>query len=116
MQTQESNRMIDNYMGETWQSYPLLQHLNNRPYQSSWDYLMPVVEKISLHTYEDGEPAYPRTFGMPFTDGLIDSKPSIMVRFNRQQVFHGETLIEATYAAVIAFLHYYNTLKNENGK
>lgn len=87
-------------------------HIEQLCFDTSWDWLMPCVEKISDYKYEDGETAYPRTFGMPFNDGLIDSETTVMVRFNRQQVFHGKTLIEVTYQAVIDFIKWYNTTKN----
>lgn len=85
-------------------------HLPHRPYHTSWDWLMPVVEKISQFKYEDGETAYLRTFGMPFTDGLAESAQTIMVRINRCECFHGKTLIEAVYLAVIGFIKENNAL------
>lgn len=73
-------------------------------YQSSWEKLMPVVEKISKYKYDGTVDchAYPRTFGM------IDDLGMFMVRLNRCTLFHAETLIEATYAAVIDFINWYN--------
>jgi hypothetical protein len=85
-------------------------------YHSSWDHLMPVVEKISLMNYPD-EPtfaddedyvpdtAYPRTFGM------ISRNGQFMVRFNRQPLFEADTLIEAAWMAVVDFVKTYNELK-----
>lgn len=86
-------------------------------YHSSWDWLMPVIEKIGEYTYEDKgydpendkvslafkDSAYPRTFGMKNGAGKF------MFRFNRQQLFYGETLIEAAYDACVDFITWYNT-------
>jgi hypothetical protein len=83
-------------------------------YHESWDWLMPVVEKIAQHVYETypdhngyketvaHDRAYPRTFGM------IDNEGRWMVRINRMPLEQEETLIKATYQAVVEFIKYYN--------
>jgi hypothetical protein len=77
-------------------------------YHKNWSLLMPVVEKISkIRT--DWENAtiqdtyYPRTFGMTSPEGKT------MVRINSSQLFEADTLIEATWFAVIDFIKWYNT-------
>lgn len=85
-------------------------------YDVSWDWLMPVVEKISKIAYEeekmeqyDGgiaqytDYAYCRTFGMP------DENGHPMVRINRMPLHTADTLIEATYAAVLEFIKHTKT-------
>lgn len=85
-------------------------------WNSSWDWLMPVIEKISRIEYErweeievDGEKvtvietAYPRTFGM-----INHKTGNPMVRINRCPVFEGSTLIEAAWLAVVDFITVYN--------
>lgn len=79
-------------------------------YHSSWDWLMPVVEKISQHIYESypdhngykevtvHDRAYPRTFGM------IDNEGKWMVRINRMPLEQEDTLIKATYNAVVEWI------------
>ena len=67
----------------------------------SWDWLMLAIEKISEFKYEDGDTAYPRTFGMKKHD-------SFMFRFNRCSLFKCETLMEAAYLAVVDFIKSYN--------
>jgi hypothetical protein len=62
---------------------------------SSWDWLMPVIESISKQQFEDGDRCYPRTFGM------ISEGGQFMFRFNRHQLFSADTLIEAAFNAVI---------------
>lgn len=84
-------------------------------FHSSWDWLMPVIEKISRikydeweeeidgETYIESDTAYPRTFGM------INSKTgNPMFRYNRFQLFEANTLIEAAWLATIDFI------QNEN--
>ncbi len=83
-------------------------------YHESWDWLMPVVDKISQHVYEVEteeriggttvitHTAYPRTFGMLSEEG----KP--MVRLNRSPLYTADTLIEATYKAVVDWIKTYN--------
>lgn len=71
------------------------------PFNKSWGWLMPVVEKICKISYDDGDTAYPRTFGM-----LDAETGQFMVRFNRSGVCHGDTLIEATFLAVLDFIKY----------
>lgn len=85
-------------------------------YETSWEWLMPVVEKISRHVYDEQEEeddgfggkrvikytAFPRTFGMLSMEGKI------MVRFNRATLFEADTLIDATYQAVVDWIRWYN--------
>lgn len=79
-------------------------------YRTSWDWLMPVVEKIAQHVYETIEEnngyknvthtdrAYPRTFAM------LDNNGKWMVRINRMSLEQESTLIEATYKAVVEWI------------
>lgn len=83
-------------------------------FERSWDWLMPVVEKISQHIYESytdnngykdvtsHDRAYPRTFAM------IDSEGQWMVRINRMPLEQGDSLIATTYSAVVEFIKWYN--------
>jgi len=59
---------------------------------------MPVVEKILKERFDDGENVFLKTFG------LINEGGEFMVRFNRYSLFMEESLLEATYFAVIEFL------------
>ena len=84
-----------------------LTDLSQLPFDSSWELLMPIVEKICRLKVGDGreyvEYSYPRTFGM-----LNDKTGQIMVRLNGHQLFEADTLIEATWKAVVNFIEYQN--------
>ena len=69
-------------------------------YRKDFRELMEVVEKICREKFNDesNETSYLRTFGMINEDG------DFMVRFNRGRLFVSETLIGATFDAVLDFL------------
>jgi hypothetical protein len=83
------------------------EFLEKAKYESSWDWLMPVVEKICRTRIGDGKEqtdfAYPRTFGM-----LNEETGEIMVRLNGSFLFQSDTLISATYGAVIDFIQWWS--------
>lgn len=136
--TVEGNKMIAEFMdvkpskgimGDTREWYKInlgyceiISPQDDFMYHTSWDWLMPVVEKISEYKYpnyytdEDHEKempyadcAYPRTFGMRDSDGQY------MVRINANTLHKGKTLIEATWQAVIDFIQWYTLqLNNKN--
>lgn len=116
MKIEESNKLIAEFMGmscikdtcepvDNYEWMPRFEHSNwcfkdAPPFNIRLDWLMPVVEKIMSLEYDNGEDhAYLRTFGM-----LSNSKKPL-VRFNRCAVWEGETLLKATYAAVIDFIN-----------
>lgn len=96
--------------------YPKVTHgLNvhnegNLEYDYSWDWLMPVIEKISkvpvIGATEQSDTCYPRTFGM-----LQDDTGLPMFRFNCCCLYVGGTLIEAAWIAVVEFIKMENNLK-----
>lgn len=101
----EGNEVIARFMNYTNPHDP--NHVLLK-YHTSWDWLMPVVEKISQMRCSsdnlfDHDTFYPRTFGMLSPEGR---KP--MVRLNRCEVYEEDTLIEATYKAVVSFIDWYN--------
>jgi len=133
----EGNKLIAEFMGATlflerWRvqdenrKYTVEQPLANfllmakneeLKFHTSWDWLMPVVEKIVKYVYEEEEQdggfgkvivkhrPHPRTFGM------ISQEEKFMVRFNRCAMYDADTLIEATWLAVIDFIKWYNQNK-----
>lgn len=114
------NELIAEFMGWKQMGNPPTDNWNDgkdivrarlfNAYMSSWEWLMPVVEKISKITFkweskhESGTDShYPRTFGM-----INDETNQVMVRFNNCPLHAGDTLIEATYKAVVEFIKWYN--------
>lgn len=119
---EEGNIAIAGFMGEKLFVKPdgevRIWRGNNRDYNfkvwakyhSSWDWLMPVVEKIITYEFplEDDLPfgadtAYLRTFGM-----INNDTGKKMVRFNRFGINESSSIIEATWLAVIEFIQWYN--------
>ena len=110
-------RLIANFMGWVNSPYPNLPNkvynsdlsegksLDQFKYDEKWDELMPVLEKICRLKIGDAIKTidYPnlRTFGM-----INKETKGIMVRLNGFQVFEAETLIEATFLAVVDFLEW----------
>jgi hypothetical protein len=94
----------------------------NAKYHSSFDWLMPVVEKIFDYRYPDyygnrgktdddgpyDDCAYLRTFGMR------DEEGNFMVRFNANQLHRGPVLIETLWTAVVAFIKDINLQAQSN--
>lgn len=104
------NELIAEFMG--WQKdaqgfWPRSRY--KLVFDTNWNELMPVVEKISRHVYEEHksnngykdvvvkEYAYPRTFAMLGSNGF-------MVRINRMTLHEHENLITATYNAVVEWI------------
>lgn len=77
-------------------------------YDSSWDWLIPVVEKISRmeveRRYDEQEQKWVIWTYHPVTFGMLDGSGRPMVRFLANTLHCGDTLIEATYNAVVDFI------------
>ena len=91
-------------------------------YHTSWDWLMPVVEKICRMKIGDGieyvEYHFLRTFGMLNNHKCSSHETEepdgkIMVRLNGFSVFKSDSLIEATFLSVVEFIKWYNENKNK---
>ena len=78
---------------------------NQLKYNVSWDWIMPVVEKIIKYKVNDKENHYLRTFGMK------DEEGNFMVRFNGGFLHSDPDLLIATYNAVCEFIEWYNENK-----
>lgn len=124
---QEGNILIAKFMGAVVLKEPIghtkrsisfnevtnglyVHTVNGLKYHSSWDWLMPVIEKMSKLTIKNetvisnGEDTffdsyYPRTFGM------IDRETGgFMVRINRFPLYCSKSFIEAAWMAVVNFI------------
>jgi hypothetical protein len=89
-------------------------------YESSWEWLMPVVEKISKTPLleANGTPCTdpqdvcnPITFALPTEDGK-----RVMFRFKGFACHEAETLIEAVFEAVVDFIETENYQKTNSEK
>lgn len=105
----KGNRLIADFMN--WQHHEDAEvdehEMETLKYYSQWGQLMPVVEKIVAIRYEGDETAYLRTFGMRNHDG------NYMVRFNWCSLHEANTLLWATYSAVVDFIEMQNAKKSE---
>jgi hypothetical protein len=90
------------YQGEIYfsdsEDLPCQFHISDLLYNYYWDWLMPVVEKISKMTYEDGDQIYPRTFAMSHENGS-----SYLFRLNRCELVESESFIESVFIGVSDF-------------
>lgn len=112
-----NNSIIARFMGGLTEPFELPQHGTIRPngdfkteftieqlkYHKSWDWLMPVVEKIESLGYE-------------FI--IIESRCKINNNTDHsiEELFYIETIgskINATYEAVVAFINEYNKCNHE---
>lgn len=77
-----------------------IEHLlNENKFNNSWDWLMPVIEKIlTQEKFEDGDKVELLTFGM------ISQKGFFMVRFDRHSLFQSKHFFQASFDAVVDFL------------
>jgi hypothetical protein len=109
----------------SWESLNHGEYLTNLKYHESWDWLMPVVEKIeSLDLKEygykwedmDGETRYnnqnicveiERNQCWIYMNLQLDPPDTLNEKTSHMKF---DTKIEATYAAVVEFIEYYNNL------
>ena len=86
-----------------------LNDYSNSRYHTSWDWLMPVIIKISKLKISleptDIDYAYPRTFGMMNEEG------DLMFRFNGFLLHSDKELINAANKATIEYIEWYNEQK-----
>lgn len=103
-------KSIGNY-GKTYRPYG--SSSADLKYDTSWDWLMPVIEKISKLNLPDTDGSseywqpFPRTFGM-----TNDDNGNFMFRFNRYCLHEAPNLIDAAYSAVVDFI---STLPTKGG-
>lgn len=110
-------KFIGTYNGESWlfpdNTVPDLGiyiYDEDLQFNLSWDWLMPVVEKIAKISLKDenitqnGEDSYfdnyyPRTFAM-----INSETKEFMVRINRFPLHQSSKLIKATFESVVEFI------------
>ena len=114
MTTQETNKLIAEFMGmtndvphnksmmifKTEQGYNDVISINELQYHTSWDWLMPVVERIEEAEDLMSQEKFIR----------IEYDVCIIPHHKGEITEYGMTKIEATYKAVVQFIEYYNNL------
>lgn len=106
----ESNKLIADFMEyihsdsedmDKWEMSMLDYHKN-------WASIMLVVEKISRiefdRKYDESEEKWIIWTHHPVTFGMLNERGQPMVRFYCSSLFEADTLIEATYLAVVDFV------------
>lgn len=121
----ENNKLIADFMelkigveSYSWRpgcTEPLQErHLN---YHASWGWLMPVVEKISRiefdRRYDEDNEKWAIWTHHPVTFGMLNERGQPMVRFYCSSLFEANTLIEATYLAIVDFVKYPHTSQHK---
>lgn len=111
---EQGNKLIDVFMGED------APHANcgrtwTVQYHLSWDWLMPVVEKISKvefeRRYDEDLKKWVIWTHHPVTFGMLDHDGRPMFRFSASTLFTADTLMEAAWLAMVDFIQWYNTQK-----
>ena len=103
MNTQENNKLIAEFMGITPNEagvYHVSKHkgysLDNLLYHTSWDWLMPVVQKIE-------------SLGYVFT--IQGGKAEYGEMISETQCFIAKDKLSSTYKAVVEFIKWHNLNK-----
>ena len=91
-------------------------HIKAVKYHSSWDWLMPVVEKIESSKVDNWpEPIKSFTFRIESKYCLISGHSGIAqpgVFYQTPYGYEPESKIHATWLAVVGFIKWYNSLKS----
>lgn len=122
----EGNRLIGQFMGYTMfdKKFPRNHGIGapeneykdmiveKAKYHCFWGWLMPVVEKISRIEFERRYDEYLEKWVIwthhPVTFGMLDELGRPMVRFYCNTLHIADTLIQATWNAVVDFIKWYN--------
>jgi hypothetical protein len=95
MNTQENNKLIAEFMGSNLNGLESWQYEEELQYHTSWDWLMPVVEKIDNLFGNTDE-----------IDDMINVVHNAVLQFNR----------DITYKEVVKFIKEYNENERLNNE
>lgn len=128
-QIQESNQLIAQFMGakvinDTDYNYAVYRFENRKPgdcylhqmeYHSSWDWLMPVVEKIEAmghKTIIGGGDYWGNYMNILFGKNEKEHRELLLtVDAETKAMNKGDSKIEAVYSTVVDFIKWYNQQK-----
>ena len=106
MENIENNKLIAEFMG-TWIKYRGVIKQYPPLYHTSWDWLMPVVEKVEevegfdmMEIQSHSELGHSCTFYFDSDD------------YSQQRRMYGKNKLAATYKAVVEFIKWYNENKH----
>ncbi len=115
MNTQENNKSIAEFMGDISSmnakvSFSKNCGVNDLQYHLSWDWLMPVVDRIeSFQDGEDGDSMrghlYNFRIEQHFVYILDGESMDVIIEMN------GDSKLDATYQGVVEFINQYNKTK-----
>ena len=121
MKTHKDNQLIAEFLGYrtfTARGYVLIHYADDNVwpaidthYHTSWDWLMPVVEKINSLTDEFGN-----HFQFQIGNGFVWVDPPVGSRiyFSGNGIDHrNEPMIQKVYNGVVEFINWYNWYKNK---
>lgn len=116
----EGNLLIDEFMDKVWKFFPenaqpYFAPIGNTNYHTSWDALMPIVEKIEDLGYDTG------ICGVIINgEKLSEILISPVIKAGKIEVHSRDTKskIEATWLVVVSFITWYNlqSIANDNTK
>lgn len=111
----QGNRLIAEFMGfygNPTTKEPITSIEKDSKYHSSWDWLMPVIEKIeSINSIKDQSTT---DYFFQATNFIQNYTASIMSRDNLLIVeAEGEARIDASFNAVVEFIEWYNQDRSE---
>ena len=120
MNTEEKNKLIAEFMGLEIVNADIILYelngiaypINKLHYHKSWDWLMPVVEKIeSFQDGDDGDSMRGHLYNFRIEQNfvyILDGES--MGIFGRDVIIemNGDNKLDATYNAVVEFINQYN--------
>lgn len=101
--TEENNRLITEFMGAS--GFDMLGEKVEPKYHTSWDWLVPVVEKIESFEDENRCKLYNFQSEQCFVTIVVNHTSEDIVDVD------ADSRLEATYQAVVKFIEYYNKQK-----
>ena len=119
MSIEESNKLIAEFMGRNHQN--LAGFIEQYEYHTSWDWLMPVVDRIESLKLGDCVLKDSYMEMMTLTNAMAEVKiqhsACVIDLFGTMKVYEAfievieESKIESTYKAVVEFIQWYNKQK-----